>query len=114
MSAKIRALTREGRFSVISDQMYKNALEPEWEATFESSSYGFRPALSVNDAINRIYVSLNKEGSRKWVIDADISQCFDNISHEFLLERIQHFPAPLTGPRRGSPSGGRQHDQKMA
>jgi RNA-directed DNA polymerase len=29
----------------------KNALEPEWEAKFEGSSYGFRPGRSCHDAI---------------------------------------------------------------
>ncbi len=63
----------------VLQMVVKNALEPAWEAQFEGSSYGFRPSRSVNDAINRIYVSLNKAGSRSWVVDADISQCFDNI-----------------------------------
>src|SRR5919197_1116449 len=29
----------------------KNALEPRWEATFEASSYGFRPGRSCHDAM---------------------------------------------------------------
>ena len=73
--------------------VYKNALEPEWEAKFESCSYGFRPKRSVNDAMNRIFVALReKAAARKWVLDADVSQCFDNISHEYLLNQLQHFP----------------------
>lgn len=76
----------------IIQSVIKNALEPEWESKFEGSSYGFRPSRSVNDAINRIYVTLNKPGSRVWVLDADISQCFDSISHEYLREQYKHFP----------------------
>jgi len=42
----------------IKDRVVKNviqhSLEPEWEAKFEASSYGFRPGRSVNDAISRI------------------------------------------------------------
>ncbi len=55
----------------ILQMVIKNALpaEPQWEAKFESSSYGFRPARSVNDAINRIYVSLNKPNARCWIVD---------------------------------------------
>src|SRR5260370_42094084 len=34
----------------------KNALEPEWEARFEGTSYGFRPKRSCHDAIGRIYL----------------------------------------------------------
>jgi RNA-directed DNA polymerase len=39
----------------ILQAIVKNALEPEWESSFEDSSYGFRPARSVDDAINRIF-----------------------------------------------------------
>jgi RNA-directed DNA polymerase len=44
------------------------------------------------DAVNRIYVSLNKEGSRRWILDADISGCFDNISHTYLMNQLAYFP----------------------
>lgn len=75
----------------IWQNVFKNALEPEWESKFETSSYGFRPARSVDDAINRIFVSLNKK-ARLWVVDADIEGCFDNIGHEPLMEKLKHFP----------------------
>jgi RNA-directed DNA polymerase len=37
--------------------MVKNALEPEWEANFEGTSYGFRPGRSCHDAIEKIFGS---------------------------------------------------------
>jgi RNA-directed DNA polymerase len=30
---------------------------------------------------------------KKWVVDADIKGCFDNIDHEFLMKKIGNFPA---------------------
>jgi len=30
---------------------------------------------------------------KKWVVDADIKGCFDNINHEYLLKTIVRFPA---------------------
>lgn len=69
----------------------KNALEPEWEQQFENSSYGFRPSRSYNDALNRVYVALAKK-TRLWVVDADISRCFDNIDHDYLIRKLIHFP----------------------
>ncbi len=72
----------------------KNALEPEWEAQFEPTSYGFRPGRSTHDARQRIFLNINGEKNRKWwVLDADISGCFDNIAHAPLLEKIGKFPA---------------------
>ncbi len=73
--------------------MVKNALEPEWEATFERSSYGFRPGRSPHDAIASIYNLARPNKRKKWVVDADIRGCFDNISHDFLLELLTGFPA---------------------
>jgi len=71
----------------------KNALEPEWEARFEATSYGFRPGRSAQDAIQRIYLQTNSRCRKPWVVDADIKGCFDNIDHEFLLKLLGHFPA---------------------
>lgn len=72
----------------------KNALEPTWEARFEPVSYGFRPGRSTHDARQRIFQNICGEKNRKWwVLDADISGCFDNIAHEPLLKIIGNFPA---------------------
>ena len=71
----------------------KNALEPEWEARFEGSSYGFRPGRGCHDAMARIYQLAKGSSSRKWVVDADIKGAFDNIGHGPLLEAIGQFPA---------------------
>ncbi|NEO74285.1 MAG: RNA-directed DNA polymerase [Moorea sp. SIO3H5] len=69
----------------------KQALEPEWEAKFESNSYGFRPGRSCHDAIEAIFNSIRK--MPKWVLDADISQCFDKINHDSLLTKVNTYPS---------------------
>ena len=70
----------------------KNALEPCWEAQFEGISYGFRPGRSTHDAIGKIYLIARPNKTMKWVVDADIKGCFDNINHDNLLETIGNFP----------------------
>ena len=70
----------------------KNALEPCWEAQFEGISYGFRPGRSTHDAIGKIYAVMRPHNKKKWVVDADISGCFDNINHDYLLSTIGNFP----------------------
>ena len=67
--------------------LMKSAIEPEWEAKFEPNSYGFRPGRNCQDAITKIQSTCTSQ-EEKWVIDADIKGCFDNISHEFLLKEI--------------------------
>ena len=66
------------------------ALCPEWEAQFEAGSYGFRPGRSVHDAIEAVFLGICKKP--KWVLDADISKCFDRINHKYLLEKCHTFP----------------------
>ena len=69
----------------------KMALEPQWEARFEPNSYGFRPGRSCQDAIEAILNAIRYKP--KFVFDADISGCFDNINHSALLARLNTYPA---------------------
>jgi RNA-directed DNA polymerase len=71
--------------------LVKLALEPEWEARFEANSYGFRPARSTHDAIAAIFNIICKQP--KYVLDADIANCFNNIHHTALLETLHTSPA---------------------
>ena len=70
--------------------LVKLALEPEWEARFESNSYGFRPGRSAHDAIEAIFNSVSLKA--KYALDADIAQCFDRIDHNALLNKLNTFP----------------------
>jgi RNA-directed DNA polymerase len=69
----------------------KNALEPFWEARFEGTRYGFRPGRSCHDALKQIH-NITCRQRKLWTLDADIQSCFDQISHEFLLNTIHGFP----------------------
>ncbi len=70
--------------------LVKSALEPEWEAKFEPNSYGFRPGRSCQDAIDAIFSAIRYKD--KYVLDADISKCFDKINHQALLNKMETFP----------------------
>jgi RNA-directed DNA polymerase len=70
--------------------LVKLALEPEWEAKFEPNSYGFRPGRSCHDAIEAIFSSIKQKD--KYVLDADISKCFDRIDHKALISKINTYP----------------------
>jgi RNA-directed DNA polymerase len=72
--------------------MVKNALEPAWEARFESIRYGFRPGRSCHDAISKIYLLARPNTTKKWVLDADIKGAYDTISHDYLQEAIGPVP----------------------
>ncbi|WP_069791690.1 group II intron reverse transcriptase/maturase (plasmid) [Cyanobacterium sp. IPPAS B-1200] len=74
----------------VKQGLVKLALEPQWEAKFEPNSYGFRPAKSAHDAIGAIYSSIKQQP--KYVLDADIAKCFDQINHDELLNKLQTHP----------------------
>lgn len=67
--------------------LVKLALEPEWEPRFEHDSYGFRPKRSCADAMIAIFNAINKRP--KFVLDADVKKCFDQINQGALLRKIQ-------------------------
>lgn len=65
------------------------ALKPIAETTADINSYGFRPERSCIDAIEQIKgIYCRKKTSPQWVLEGDIKGCFDNISHEWVLENI--------------------------
>jgi RNA-directed DNA polymerase len=70
--------------------LVKLALEPEWEARFENNSYGFRPGRSCHDAIEAIFNDICQKA--RYVFDADIRGCFDNINQAALLKKLQTYP----------------------
>ncbi|MDJ1183361.1 group II intron reverse transcriptase/maturase [Roseofilum casamattae] len=75
----------------IKQTLVKLALEPEWEAVFEPNSYGFRPGRGCHDAIEAIFSSIRFKP--KYVLDADIAQCFDKIDHKKLLDKLNTYPS---------------------
>ncbi len=70
--------------------LVKLILEPEWEARFEPNSYGLRPGRSALDAMEAIFNNVYMKA--KYVLNADISQCFDRINHQSLLTKLNTFP----------------------
>ena len=66
--------------------LIKLALESQWEACFEANSYGFRPGRGAQDAIEAIFKAIERKP--KYVLDADIEKCFDQINHEQLLAKL--------------------------
>jgi len=68
--------------------LYLLALEPISETTGDRNSYGFRPGRATADAVEYCFKVLARKDCAEWVLDADISGCFDNIDHSWLLASI--------------------------
>ena len=68
--------------------LYLMALEPIAEIQADPNSYGFRPYRSTADAAERCFKVLCNKSSVRWILECDIKACFDNISHQWLLQNI--------------------------
>ena len=62
-------------------------LEPIFEADFHPSSYGFRPRRRAWDAVAEIQMFASR--SYEWVLEGDITACFDEIDHTALMGRVR-------------------------
>jgi len=73
----------------IVQQAVVTVLNQIYEEDFLGFSYGFRPGRSQHDALDALNVGLRR---RKvgWVLDLDVRGFFDNVSHEWLVQFMEH------------------------
>jgi len=65
----------------------KIVLEPIFEASFSSQSFGFRPKRSAHQALEAVRLAANR--GAVWALDADIKACFDEIDREALVAQVE-------------------------
>src|ERR1043166_8293324 len=79
--------------TALEDKLVQRAmvevLNAIYETDFEPFSYGFRPGRSPHQALDALYVGINKRPVN-WVLDVDIKGFFDGISHEWLIKFMEH------------------------
>lgn len=76
----------------IAERAIVMVLEPILEQEFYDCSYGFRPGRSAHQAQQAVRDEIMEMHRGCWLIDADISKCFDTIEHghlrTFLRQRV--------------------------
>lgn len=72
----------------VVQQALKNILEPIFDPEFHPSSYGYRPGYGAHDAIAKATAFMRTYGL-KWVIDMDLSKCFDTLDHELIIQSVR-------------------------
>jgi len=75
-------------------QALLQVLQPEFDPSFSTHSYGFRPGRSPHAAVKaaRVYV----QSGRRYVVDMDLEKFFDRVNHDVLMSRL----ARRVGDRR--------------
>lgn len=67
-------------------QALHQVLSPLFEGTFSTYSYGFRPGRSAAQAVQQARCFI--EEGRRWVVDIDLEQFFDQVNHDILMSRL--------------------------
>jgi len=68
--------------------VYLEVIDPLIECNACENSFGFRKFRSAQDAVLALRGKLIHPKASEWVLNADISKCFDRINHEFLLQSV--------------------------
>lgn len=71
----------------VAQQALLNILQPIFEPSFHPHSYGYRPGRSCHAAVAKAD-SLMKDEGLEYVVDMDLSKCFDRLNHELILQEI--------------------------
>lgn len=72
----------------VVQQALKMVLEPIFEEQFSETSYGYRPQRSAQDAVRHVTGLMWEEGL-EYVVDMDLSKCFDLLDHDLILEAVR-------------------------
>ena len=119
-NGKTRPLSIPAMCDRAMQALYALALDPVQEATADPNSYGFRLGRSCQDAREQIFYLMASEKRPEWVLEGDIVGCFDNFSHQWMLDNIPMerkilkqfikagyvFGNRLFPSEKGSPQGG--------
>jgi RNA-directed DNA polymerase len=70
----------------VAQRAVVQAIEPLWEPVFLDCSFGFRPGLSIDQAVT--CTQKLRAGGCAWVVDGDIQACFDSLDHDQLIRLL--------------------------
>jgi len=68
-------------------QAVMQELQREWDRSFSTASYGFRPKKSAHQAVMQSQQYL-KQGYR-WIVDIDLEKLFDRVNHDKLMSKVR-------------------------
>jgi len=68
----------------VVQQVLLDILQPIFDPEFHPSSYAYRPGRSCHQAIAKAALFI-RNYDMSWVVDMDISKCFDGLNHDIIL-----------------------------
>ena len=83
--------TRQIACPTVTDKVLQravlNVLDRTIDPIFLSCSFGYRKGSSAPDAVAA--VCRQRDQGRRWVLDADIDECFDSMDHAIILKLLR-------------------------
>jgi RNA-directed DNA polymerase len=73
----------------IVQQAVVTILNQIYEVDFKGFSYGFRPGRSPHQALDALTVGIQTKRVN-WILDADVRNFFDQMSHEWTIKFVEH------------------------
>jgi group II intron reverse transcriptase/maturase len=70
----------------VAQRVVHDYLVPILEPRFLDCSYGFRPGRSVADAVQAVIAA--RDADQRWIVDADIEDCFGSLDHRLLMRQV--------------------------
>ncbi|MCK9576093.1 MAG: reverse transcriptase domain-containing protein [Clostridia bacterium] len=86
--SKLRPLSIPVIFDRAMQGLLLIAIDPIVETLSEPHSYGFRLYRNSQDTIRDVCNSFKFCSGNSWVLKADVRECFDRVSHSWLLENL--------------------------
>lgn len=87
-NGKLRPLSIPVKKDLAMQALHKLALEPIAETTGDQNSYGFRSQRCTADAIGHVFLTTSQKTAAQWVLEGDIKSCFDEISHQWMVQNL--------------------------
>src|SRR5439155_1898010 len=87
-NGKLRPLSIPTLHDRAMQALYALALAPIAETLADRYSYGFREGRRCADALEQCFTILSQRVCAQWILEGDIRACFDEISHEWLLQHV--------------------------
>jgi len=67
-------------------QAMHQVLSPIFDPEFSDNSYGFRPGRNAHQAVRQ--AKSYQHSGKRWVVDMDLAQFFDEVNHDILVSRL--------------------------
>ena len=85
-NGKLRPLSIPTLYDRAMQTLHALALSPVESSTGDKTSFGFKPYRSTKDAYAYLHTCLSNKNAPTWILEGDIRSCFDEISHDWILE----------------------------